>query len=145
MYLYIHICSYVYTYIYVYICIYIGLAGKAKKGWKGEASGQETEAANVRMGAAGDIDHCNTPQHTAAHCNTWQTRQLTATYCNTLQHTSNFRMGATGVLQFVEECCSVLLLKSVAVCCSVWQCVVVCCSVLQCVAVWRSAWQCVAV
>ena len=40
---------------------------------------------------------------------------------------------------------SVLLFCTVAVCCSVLQCVAVCCSVLQCVAVCCSVLQCVAV
>jgi len=57
------------------------------------------------------------------------------------------------VLQCVAVCCSVLqcvavcrsVLQCFAVCCSVLQCVAVCCSVLQCVAVCCSVLQCVAV
>ena len=60
------------------------------------------------------------------------------------------------VLQSVAMCCSVLqcvavwtcirgtqYLSCVAVCCSVLQCVAACCNVLQCVAVYRSVSQCV--
>jgi len=47
------------------------------------------------------------------------------------------------VLQCVAVCCSVL--QCSAVCCSVLQCVAVCCSVLQCVAVCCIALHCVAV
>jgi len=63
--------------------------------------------------------HCNTLQHTAAHC-------------STLQHT------ATHVLRMSYSSrthCSYHNHMSVAVCCSVLQCVAVCSSVLQCVAV----------
>ena len=56
----------------------------------------------------------------------------TATHCNTLQHTA---IHCNTPLQFLHPtdlhpvCCSI------AVCCSVLQCVAVCCSVLQCLAV----------
>ena len=46
-------------------------------------------------------------------------------------------------LRSVAVCCSVL--QCLAVCCSVLQCVAVCCSVLQCVAVCGRVRQCVAV
>ena len=75
--------------------------------------------------------HCNTLQHTATHCKTLQrtathcnTLQRTATHCNTLQHTTMLPATAFGDLDSLD--------LTVAVCCSMLQCVAVCCSkVLQ--------------
>jgi len=84
----------------------------------------------------------NALQHTATH---WNTLQYTAIHCNTLQYTATATHCSTLVLQSLQSrlvrdsmkgicrstaisCCA-----SVAVCCSVLQCVAVCCSVLQCI------------
>jgi len=45
----------------------------------------------------------------------------------------------------LTECCDLLEMQCVAVCCSVLQCVAMCCSVLHCVAVCCSVLQCVIV
>ena len=71
-------------------------------------------------------EHCNTLQHTATHCNTLQ---HTATHCNTLQHTATHVVHV--VLSYVTWCMEscgvgVSVLQSVAVCCSVLQCVCQC-------------------
>ena len=66
--------------------------------------------------------------------------------CNMLQHVAVCCSVFVPCCPFCRRvslavCCSVL--QCVAVCCSVLQCVVVCCSVLQCVAVCCSVLQCV--
>jgi len=73
---------------------------------------------------------CNTLQRTATHCNTLQhTLQHTATHCNTLQHTAT-HIQHTLHLHSPRVYRSLLQASflSVAVCCSVLQCVAVCCS-----------------
>ena len=52
-----------------------------------------------------------------------------------LAHTRKTNTRASGIVESVAVCCSVL--QCVAVCCSALPCVAVCCSVLQCVAVCR--------
>jgi len=88
------------------------------------------DSENYRV--SGDLELCNTLQHTATHCNTLQhtatiktlqlltwsfathcnTLQHTATHCNTLQHTAvtkstPSRCGHGSVLQWVQVYCSV--------------------------------------
>jgi len=70
--------------------------------------------------------HTNTPQHTATHCNTLQ---HTATHCNTLQHTATHCNTLTTHLPKIAHISGrarshpLNMLKCVAVCCSVLQCV----------------------
>jgi len=96
--------------------------------------------------------HCNTLQHTAAHCNTeWR---VTCAWhaCVHQLYTSMYK---TQRCQCVAVCFAVVAVRrkshtrhtlfSFVVCCSVWQRVAVCYSVLQCVAACCSVLQCVAV
>jgi len=81
-------------------------------------------------------------QHTVTHCNTLQ---HTATHKRYIVDASKYPLAIVGdkdklavVLQCVAVCiCGSVLqyVSSVAVCCSVLQCVPVCSSVFQCVAV----------
>jgi len=82
---------------------------------------------------------CDALQHTATHCNTLK---HTATHCNTL-FTVCWYITSTEVVHRPRSESPLHFnipahrRESVAVCCSVLQCVSVCCSVLQCVAVER--------